>query len=173
MEEMDLLKAVFANGDIGVCIKQRSTEVVWENQAILNLCGYRCGQVCSDNCMEHFKPRSEATCEIGTQYFHNVMMGGQYFDIVFIVNKEYHVTMVYPLAERHQAEINHFGKSELTAREMEIVEHIVSGKVNQEIADQLGIAKTTLKAHINNIYHKLPPEEAKALKDRSKYSKTS
>ncbi len=44
---------------------------------------------------------------------------------------------------------------ELTAREKEVLEHIVSGKSNQEIGNTLFITEATVKAHVNRILDKL------------------
>ncbi len=43
----------------------------------------------------------------------------------------------------------------LTAREKEVLPLLVKGMSNQEIANQLGIARTTAKTHVSNILHKL------------------
>jgi DNA-binding NarL/FixJ family response regulator len=47
------------------------------------------------------------------------------------------------------------GGYDLTARETEILNLIVEGKANQQIADNLFIAESTVKFHINNIFGKL------------------
>ena len=46
-------------------------------------------------------------------------------------------------------------QSELTSREVEIVEHIASGLSNKQIAAALGIGEATVKTHVNNILGKL------------------
>jgi len=45
--------------------------------------------------------------------------------------------------------------TDLTAREMEVLELIVRGRSNKEIGTQLGISEATVKSHINNILSKL------------------
>jgi len=45
--------------------------------------------------------------------------------------------------------------SDLTARELEVLEQIVKGKSNKEIANTLGISEATVKSHINNVLSKL------------------
>src|SRR5437870_2093742 len=47
------------------------------------------------------------------------------------------------------------GSSDLTGREIEVLEEIVSGKSNKEIANALKISEATVKSHINNILSKL------------------
>jgi two-component system NarL family response regulator len=46
-------------------------------------------------------------------------------------------------------------KSDLTARELQVLEQIASGKSNQEIGVSLFISEGTVKAHVNNILTKL------------------
>ena len=43
----------------------------------------------------------------------------------------------------------------LTGRESEIINLLLNGRSNREIADNLGITMNTIKRHINNIYNKL------------------
>jgi DNA-binding NarL/FixJ family response regulator len=45
--------------------------------------------------------------------------------------------------------------SELTAREMEVLELIVRGNSNKEIGSTLNISEATVKSHINNLLSKL------------------
>jgi DNA-binding NarL/FixJ family response regulator len=47
------------------------------------------------------------------------------------------------------------GGSELTVRELEVLQEIVNGKSNKEIANALHISEATVKSHINNILGKL------------------
>jgi two-component system NarL family response regulator len=47
------------------------------------------------------------------------------------------------------------GGSDLTARELEVLEQIVRGRSNKEIAAAFRISEATVKSHINNILSKL------------------
>jgi DNA-binding NarL/FixJ family response regulator len=47
------------------------------------------------------------------------------------------------------------GASDLTGRELEVLQQIVGGKSNKEIGSALGISEATVKSHINNILSKL------------------
>lgn len=52
------------------------------------------------------------------------------------------------LAERMTA-------SELTARETEVLKHMVAGRTNREIAAELSISEAGVKGHVNSIFAKL------------------
>ena len=54
--------------------------------------------------------------------------------------------------------------SELTARQKEVYELIISGKSNKEIMANLYIEQSTLKSHINQIYKKLNIKSRRELK---------
>ncbi|MCZ7627522.1 MAG: helix-turn-helix transcriptional regulator [Candidatus Methylomirabilis sp.] len=43
----------------------------------------------------------------------------------------------------------------LTARERDVVQWVLQGMTNKEIAVQLGIADKTVKTHLSNIFNKL------------------
>ena len=47
------------------------------------------------------------------------------------------------------------GTEELTAREFDVLEQIVYGKSNKEIAAELEISEATVKTHINSLLGKL------------------
>jgi len=47
------------------------------------------------------------------------------------------------------------GKTSLSKREFEIMEKVVRGKYNKEIADDLNVKFNTVRKHLQNIYPKL------------------
>src|SRR5207245_11737765 len=49
----------------------------------------------------------------------------------------------------------HLGDDDLTTRELEVLRLIRDGHRNQQIADQLSIAETTVNFHIKNLVDKL------------------
>jgi two-component system, NarL family, nitrate/nitrite response regulator NarL len=55
----------------------------------------------------------------------------------------------------HVAEKTHKKTFGLTARELEIVETVVSGYVNKDIAEKFSISQHTVKHHLTNIFDKL------------------
>jgi DNA-binding NarL/FixJ family response regulator len=50
---------------------------------------------------------------------------------------------------------NGISESQLTERELEVIQLIATGYANKEIASQLGVAVSTIRRHIENIYSKL------------------
>lgn len=69
-------------------------------------------------------------------------------------------------------------KSALTGREIEIMEKLSLGRINKEIADDLGLCVNTVRAHLQNIYNKLGVENRteasiKYLDNLEKSKKTS
>ncbi|RFM32415.1 response regulator transcription factor [Chitinophaga silvisoli] len=55
---------------------------------------------------------------------------------------------------------------QLTAKELEVLALIASGKANKEIAASLYVEMSTVKTHINNIYNKLSVKNRKEAKDK-------
>ena len=51
--------------------------------------------------------------------------------------------------------VEHMGEEDLTTRELEVLELIRDGYRNKQVAEQLGIAETTVNFHIKNIVSKL------------------
>ena len=47
------------------------------------------------------------------------------------------------------------GTQELTPRESDVLEHIVQGKSNKEIAADLDVSEATVKTHVNSLLGKL------------------
>lgn len=44
---------------------------------------------------------------------------------------------------------------ELTKRELEVLEYVVMGLSNKEVAEKLGVSKDTIRVYMNKIYLKL------------------
>ncbi len=76
-------------------------------------------------------------------------------DVLLDTIRKVHAGNVVIPAELMQKIAGRIGGYDLTAREGEILDLIVEGKTNQQIADNLFIAESTVKFHINNIFGKL------------------
>lgn len=49
----------------------------------------------------------------------------------------------------------HFGQEELTKTERKILQMLVAGKANKEIAFDLNVSENTVKTHVKNVFEKL------------------
>ena len=79
------------------------------------------------------------------------MFGDELLDAIRAVHAG--KTRIPPVvAERLAARM---GGSELTGREMAVLELIVAGKSNKEIGHELSISEATVKTHINNLLSKM------------------
>ncbi len=79
------------------------------------------------------------------------MFGDELFDAIRAVHAG--KTRIPPVvAERLAARM---GGSELTSRELAVLELIVAGKSNKEIGGELSISEATVKTHINNLLSKM------------------
>jgi DNA-binding NarL/FixJ family response regulator len=79
---------------------------------------------------------------------------------VFFEDLEDAIRKVHAGARRIPAEVaerlvGRMSGSELTSRELEVLQQIVAGKSNKEIGAFLNISEATVKSHINNILSKL------------------
>jgi DNA-binding NarL/FixJ family response regulator len=79
---------------------------------------------------------------------------------VFFEDLEEAIRKVHAGSRRIPAEVaerlaGRMSGSELTARELEVLQQIVAGKSNKEIGTLLNISEATVKSHINNILSKL------------------
>lgn len=54
-------------------------------------------------------------------------------------------------------------KKQLTPREIQVVEHVLNKKSNQEVADTLSITERTVKSHLHNVFEKLQVSDRLAL----------
>ena len=79
------------------------------------------------------------------------MFGDELLDAIRAVHAG--KTRIPPVVAERLA--SRMGGSELTAREMAVLELIVGGKSNKEIGYELSISEATVKTHINNLLSKM------------------
>lgn len=147
----------FESGRLSVCVKDREGSVLYQNEACLAVCGDMSAAVCEKGCMCCYTPNPDAPeREEGTQYYPNELIEGKYYDFLFINDGEHLTTLLYPLEDRHEADMQDASRYDLTKREQEIIRLVIQGHTNAQIAKKLFISIATLKKHMNNIHKKVP-----------------
>ena len=145
---------------IGFCVKDSSRTILKQNDLSQRICGPMMGQVCSKGCMKFYQHLDEcASLAQGMVHYKNADIESHKVDAV-VVNDGVHITtFFYPLEEDEliaKKREDYFREKGLTKSEMRVMELILQGMSNAQIAEQLYISKATLKTHINNVYKKLP-----------------
>ncbi|MNJ98563.1 HTH-type transcriptional regulator MalT [compost metagenome] len=145
---------------VGFCAKNLNREVVSLNGVCQKICGGMVGKVCEKGCMLAY-PQVEECAELseGMTYHKNILIDAHKVDAVIVNDGERILTMIYPL-EDDQAKLRkqeiYLRERGLTRSEVRIMQMVLLGHTNAQIAEQLFISKATLKTHLNNIYKKLP-----------------
>jgi DNA-binding CsgD family transcriptional regulator len=91
--------------------------------------------------------------------FKNVDIDGSKVDAMIVNDGSQIMTFLYPLDEaedKFQKQAEFFEQRGLTRSEARIMQMVLQGMSNAQIAEKLFISKATLKTHLNNAYKKLP-----------------
>jgi DNA-binding CsgD family transcriptional regulator len=141
---------------LGFCLKDHELKVIQQNQTCKDICGDRVDQICGKDCMSAYRADDRYPFKNeGINYYHALNIRRETYDVCLIKTEQGLLTLIHPLRDIEQQEILTWKRVGLTKREIQICLLKNQGKTNQEIRDQLSIAKSTLKTHLNHIYHKL------------------
>ena len=141
--------------EIGICIKNASKQVVFQNTPCQKLCGEKRNHSCRDGCMAFYQSRKYPR---KTQYFTNAKVNDKPFDLLFVEDEESITTLLIPITEQYRKDAVNLEQCGLTRSEMTIALFVCQGKTNSEISNQLHISASTLKSHLNHIYSKVDRE---------------
>ena len=143
--------------EIGLCTKSKDGHVIQKNQSCNAFCKNGTGKKCENGCMElyQFNLKAEALQE-GISLYKNSEINGHSLDVAVIFDGTHLTSMLYPLERKYEKEMEAIESYHLSRREKQVVELLIRGKSNAQIAKQLLISTVTLKTHLNNIYKKLP-----------------
>lgn len=83
------------------------------------------------------------------------LLKGMTTDELITTIREVHAGRSHIPAEIAERLAERMGTEDLTPRESEVLEQIVAGKSNKEIATELSISEATVKTHINTLLSKL------------------
>ncbi|MEN0058941.1 MAG: helix-turn-helix transcriptional regulator, partial [Bdellovibrio sp.] len=95
----------------------------------------------------------------GMKLFKAVEVEGHRVDALIVNDGSQITTLLYPLdedQEKFKKQEVYFRERGLTKSELRIMQMVMQGMTNANIAQKLFISKATLKTHLNNIYKKLP-----------------
>jgi DNA-binding NarL/FixJ family response regulator len=73
--------------------------------------------------------------------------------------RQVHAGKVYVPPEVATNLAGHYAEDSLTAREVEVLQHVAKGQKNRDIADKLSISEHTVKAHLKSILEKLGADD--------------
>jgi DNA-binding NarL/FixJ family response regulator len=73
--------------------------------------------------------------------------------------RQVHAGKVYVPPEVATNLVGHYAEDSLTAREVEVLQHVAYGQKNRDIADKLCISEHTVKAHLKSILEKLGADD--------------
>jgi len=144
--------------EIGLCTKSKDGRVISKNEACSTFCNNCVGNKCTDGCMKLYQfETKENSLQEGINLFRNSEINGHALDVAMIFDGVNLTSLLYPLERKYGKEIEELKTFKLSPRETQVVEQLIRGKTNSEIAKSLFISTVTLKTHLNNIYKKLPP----------------
>ncbi|HEX7676302.1 MAG TPA: helix-turn-helix transcriptional regulator [Bdellovibrio sp.] len=145
---------------LGICVKDQDKTVLFQNDVSLRMCGNLTGQVCSKACMQLYNQIEECSAlSQGMKLFKSTDLEGSKVDAMVVNDGDKITTMFYPLEsdqERIEKQEHFFIDRGLTKSEARIMQMVMQGLTNAQIAEKLFISKATLKTHLNNAYKKLP-----------------
>jgi len=73
--------------------------------------------------------------------------------------RQVHAGKVYVPPEVATNLAGHYAEDSLTAREVEVLQHVANGRKNRDIADKLCISEHTVKSHLKSILEKLGADD--------------
>lgn len=152
------MKCIQLDDHIGVCVKSEDGFILERNSIAVTACGQFCKQICIQLLQKQNEGKNE-NAHASFHYYSKIKTTeDKIIDIVLMPANKNLVTLIYPLDEQLKLDFQKYEKFNLTKTEIKIMDHILKGETNQQIADALFISKSTLKKHINNIYKKIPKE---------------
>lgn len=163
MEDLDSL---------GICVKNQNKKVISQNEICKSCCGDRINQICDMGCMKEYDLNKPKSFSDGMTLLKNIENNLGLSDTVIINDGNTITTIIYQksfIKDKIKYDLEELKTYSLTKSELNIIEHILSGKTNTEICKLLFISRPTLKSHINSIYKKVP-EKWQILKQRNNFN---
>lgn len=160
MDENTIGESGRSGETLGVCIKSLDRRVRFQNQACIALCGEKKdGELCEQGCMIHYKSGiGDCSFDQGLRLFRNIEVPQARADAVVINDGKEITTLLFEKQALVKRQVAYLETFRLSPTEVSVIEKVLTGMTNQEVADALCISKSTLRTHLNNIYKKIPAE---------------
>ena len=149
---------------IGICVKDKTQRIDYQNQACIHSCGDLQGTMCEKGCMEGRKSgeSGDAFAE-GVTLKKNMRFTDGLVDAVVIDDGEKITTLLHYKDDQINRALRALEDYCLSNAETAVVKLLISGYSNKQISRELHISIGTIKTHLNNIYRKIPPSLKTAL----------
>jgi len=150
------LETSLTENQIGFCIKDKSKQVLYQNDVCTGICGFLQNQTCAIGCMELYEnDDTQQWKENGSCVYKNTYVHEQFYDVTVLVSDAQLITFLQPLKVNHQQAIAFYQNKGLSEKELKVITHVIQNFSNEAIYQSLNISKATLKTHLNNIYRKV------------------
>lgn len=141
--------------DVGVCVRDPSAVIVFQNHACRAVCGDALGKTCERACI---KVSTDKASTVGPQMNPGEMLHGVHCDVAVFEGANDSVTLIVSREARLAEQRAYFEGRGLTPRETEIATLVLLGHTNQEIVETTGLTKATVRTHLNRVHQKLPAQ---------------
>jgi len=150
------LESSLTDSNIGFCIKDKSKQIIYQNDVCIDICGFLSNSTCTIGCMELYEnDDTQQWKENGSCVYKNTYVHDEFYDITVLVSDEQLITFLQPLQVNHQQALAFYTDKGLSDKELKVITHVIQNHSNENICQLLNISKATLKTHLNNIYRKI------------------
>ncbi len=144
------------NSTIGFCLKNLDGEVLYQNTSCQKICGDMQGSCCINNCMELYKKSDKHLNQSGVQYFKGEKFNNIPCDVVLVNDGKFLITLIVKLDTKLSDYKKFFEQYKLSMREIEVLELLLLGKTNHDMAQELFLSVPTVRTHISHLREKVP-----------------
>ena len=149
---------------VGVCVRDENNVVMHQNERCHAHCGPMVGRQCETGCQA--KLNANKIQDSGYVEIKDVFPNGHTVNALVFNDKKIQVTLLFDMTEKVNEILEQLKPYALTETETSVIRLVLSGHCNQEVANKLGIEKSTVKTHINKCYKKIPAEMKNFIQSR-------
>lgn len=144
---------------LGVCIKTLDRTVLFQNSICKKVCGDVVGQKCSTGCLEGLEAHPESPLlDEGMRLRPGIYSHGHLVDAILLNDQEFLTTIFYDKQDLVERKMNSLEALSLTRTEKRVLQLLLEGRTNKEIANLLCVSISTIRTHLTHVYQKLPQD---------------